>query len=353
MSHQNESPFVSIWLKSIVLLIFTMIMLGGITRLTHSGLSMVEWRPLIGTLPPLNEQEWVRVFEKYQSSPEYQQINQGMNLHEFKKIFFWEYFHRLIGRLLALITALPFLFFLLSKKISHNLAIKVSLGFLIGGLQGLMGWIMVKSGLNDRPSVSHFRLAAHLSLASLLLVYFYRLHLFYKNHKLAAPIVGPLFPAKIQVLKKYILVFISLLFIQINFGALVAGLKAGFMYNTWPKIGLEWIPISQFIYPEWWHNLVSTAAGVQFLHRNLAYLIFIFALMIYYYGLKLNLTHQLKKLFHFFILIVSAQVLLGIITLLNVTPLHLAVTHQAMAFILLLLSIKIHSEMTSSLCPSS
>ena len=172
MENQKVRNHTVIWLSAVCLLIFFMVVIGGITRLTHSGLSMVDWKPLMGTIPPMNEAQWDTVFHAYQQFPEYKEINQGMSMGEFKAIFFWEYLHRLLGRLIGVVFFLPFVYFLLRGYYDKTWIKKLLLGFFLGGLQGLMGWYMVMSGLVDKPNVSHYRLAAHLSLAFVIFSYF-------------------------------------------------------------------------------------------------------------------------------------------------------------------------------------
>ena len=171
MPEVNHKKPIIIWLVLICLLIFFMIMIGGITRLTDSGLSMVEWKPLLGIIPPLNDTEWIESFKKYQQYPEFQKVNHTMTLSEYKFIFFWEYFHRLTGRLIGLVFFFPMVYFWIKKYFVGNFKYKILLGFILGGAQGIMGWYMVMSGLIDRPDVSHFRLAAHFGLALLILSY--------------------------------------------------------------------------------------------------------------------------------------------------------------------------------------
>lgn len=307
---QSSYKYVSNWLFFVAGMVLTMAVIGAITRLTESGLSMVEWRPLIGALPPLNEAEWQRVFDIYRETPEYQKKNFGMELPEFKQIFFWEWFHRLWGRLIGVAYALPYLYFMIRKQIPDGYNIKLFIGLVLGGLQGLMGWYMVKSGLVDRPSVSHFRLAAHLGLA--FIIYAYLLWLAFDIRQFKA-----LNGSFCQ--KRHGWIAFIMLAITIVWGAYVAGLDAGLVYNTWPKMGPHWLP------PE----LSSLAAifndpvAVQFTHRWIAILAGFFVL---------TFAWRVKS----FALggVILLQITLGIVTLLTQVHIHVAATHQFGAFIL-------------------
>lgn len=307
----KRHKLLSNWLFLTAFMVFTMAVIGAITRLTESGLSIVEWKPLIGAIPPLNENEWHRVFDLYQQTPEFQQKNFGMELSEFKNIFFWEWFHRLWGRLIGLVYALPFLFFLIAKKIPSNFKIKLLIGLLLGASQGLLGWYMVKSGLIDRPSVSHFRLAAHLGLAAI--IFTYLLWLAYDlrgNNKINAS-----FCQKRHGWTALIAIFITLIW-----GAFVAGLDAGLVYNTWPLMGGHLIPheLNSLI------NIFTEPVSVQFTHRWIAILTAIIVLSFAYRVKSFALAGM-----------VCIQVTLGITTLISMVQIPIAATHQAGAFILL------------------
>lgn len=307
--HQICRPIAS-WLFVCAFMVLAMAVIGAITRLTESGLSMVEWRPLIGTLPPLNEAEWERVFGLYQDSPEFQKKNSWMSLDEFKTIFFWEWFHRFWGRMIGIAYALPMVFFWLKGMIPRGYKSKLLIGLLLGSAQGLMGWYMVKSGLVDRPSVSHFRLAAHLSLA--FIVYGYLLWLGFRLW--GAPRNTGSF-----CLRRH--GWTSLLFVSLTiiWGAFTAGLDGGLIYNSWPKMGDVWIPAE-------FENIkaaLNAPAGVQFIHRWLA---------LFSAALTLWFAARIKHLWLGGMVIL--QVGLGIATLLMQVPTHLAATHQAGAFVL-------------------
>lgn len=226
-------PAIFWWLIATAAMIFLMAVIGAVTRLTESGLSMVEWRPLIGALPPLNEAEWQRVFSLYQQSPEFQKVNAWMDLAEFKKIFFWEWLHRLWGRAIGLVFAIPLIYFIVRKHLSGDLIWKAIALFILGGSQGVLGWYMVQSGLVDRPSVSHFRLAAHLSLAFVL----YGLTV-----SLAVTVYQRLKNMPAQTLFKPGLITLALVTITVIWGAFVAGLDGGLIYNEWPQMGGQFMP---------------------------------------------------------------------------------------------------------------
>lgn len=298
------------WLFFTAFMVFSMAVIGAITRLTESGLSMVEWRPLIGALPPLSEAEWQRVFALYQETPEYQKKNFGMELDEFKTIFFWEWFHRLWGRLIGIVYALPLLYFWIRKKIPEGYKPKLLIGLFLGGAQGVMGWYMVESGLVDRPSVSHFRLASHLSLAYIIFCYLLWLAFDLRSNKATNAIF---------CIKRHGWISFALLTLTVIWGAFVAGLDAGLVYNSWPKMGPYWIPpeLASFT------NILNEPVSVQFVHRWIAIVTMI---------LILSFACRIKN----FPLagMVFLQVGLGIATLLSQVNISLAAFHQAGAFVL-------------------
>lgn len=304
-----------------------MIIVGAITRLSESGLSMVEWRPLIGTLPPMNDAEWHRVFDLYKESPEFQKKNFWMSLADFQHIFFWEWFHRLLGRLIGMIYLLPLLFFYLKGWIPKGYK-KPLLGlFLLGGAQGFMGWYMVTSGLVNEPAVSHYRLAAHLSLALLLLQSMLWLGL--SLRKQAMQIVSP----PDSALYYHGLVSLCMLILTIFWGAYTAGLDAGLVYNdTFPKMGATWIPEEVWFYKPVWQNFFENHAGVQFAHRWLAIII---TVVITSLALHAGHKKRTERSFLLLAIVVFIQLSLGIMTLFSHVDLHIAATHQAGAVILL------------------
>jgi len=310
MKDQKSNNMVVNWLFFTAFMVFAMAVIGAITRLTESGLSMVEWRPLIGTLPPLSEPEWQRVFDLYRETPEYQLKNAGMGLAEFKNIFFWEWFHRLWGRMIGLVYALPLIYFWVRKQIPEGFKLKLFIGLILGGMQGVMGWYMVESGLVDSPSVSHFRLAAHLSLAFVIFCYLLWLAFDLKSHK------GD---KTSFCLKRHGWITFGFVFITIIWGAYVAGLDAGLVYNTWPMMGPHWIPpeLKSFT------SIFIEPVSVQFTHRWIA---IVTAIFVFAFAFRIK-SFPLSGM-------VFLQVGLGIATLMSMVAIPLAAMHQAGAFIL-------------------
>lgn len=318
---------VGIWLGIMSLLILVMVMVGGATRLTESGLSMVEWAPVSGFLPPLNASDWTAEFEKYQASPEYQLINRGMTLDEFKTIYHWEFWHRNLGRFLGIAFAVPLFIFMAKRYVPKALAPRLILLFFLGGAQGALGWYMVQSGLVNEPSVSHYRLAAHLSMALLLFsaVWWTTLDLLTPAPQSAASVGAKLLGWA----------FLILLALQIVYGAFVAGLDAGYTYNTWPDMDGALVPATAFAGDTWWHKLTGGTATVQFLHRMLAYGVAAFALVV-----AIALPRTVKdagasNLAVALIFAVAGQVALGIAMLLQGVPVLLGTLHQGWAVIVL------------------
>ncbi len=303
-----------------------MVVLGGVTRLTSSGLSMVDWDPLMGIVPPLNESEWQQTFDRYKQFPEYKHVNKGMPLGEFKEIFYVEYAHRVLGRLIGIAFLLPFLFFLFTRSIPSGVTPKLLAMFLLGGLQGLLGWYMVKSGLVDVPHVSAYRLTAHLLLAVVIYMYMFWVAL------------GLLQSRQVAVagwLRKTIYMTVILVIVMIASGGFVAGTKAGFAFNTFPLMHGKWVPEGMWVLDPVWRNLFENIPTVQFIHRHIAYLIILVVLFIWYWMMRTTVTVSLRGRVHILVLILAAQVTLGITTLLNVVPIPLAAAHQAGALLLL------------------
>ena len=322
---QAHPKAIAYWLLACCAAVFCMIIVGAITRLTDSGLSIAEWKPLIGALPPMSEHEWQRLFDIYKATPQFQKQNFWMELPDFKTIFFWEWFHRLLGRMIGMIYALPFLFFLVRGWIPQSHKLKLFGIFLLGGLQGFMGWYMVKSGLIDRPDVSHYRLAAHLSLALLI----YAL-MFWQALTFLQPKGKPDLP-----LYKHGWITLGFLMTTIFWGAYTAGLDAGLIYNdSFPMMGKTWIPTEVWYTKPYWVNLFENRAGVQFTHRWLAMTTAIVILSFAIRAIKRG--HQDKRFaaLGFFVFV---QITLGLSTLFSGVALPLAVMHQAGAVILLTL----------------
>ncbi|MEH6550442.1 MAG: COX15/CtaA family protein [Pseudomonadales bacterium] len=315
------------WLFICAVVIFLMILLGGITRLTNSGLSMVEWKPLVGIIPPLSEAAWIEVFDKYKQFPEYQKINSHMNLAEFKSIFLFEYAHRVLGRLIGILFLLPFLYFKFTGKIKPGLTPKLVLLFFLGGMQGLLGWYMVKSGLVNNPHVSQYRLTAHLGLA--VVVYGYMLwvtfDLLFADSRLTIRHDG---------LARFSVLLVALIFLMILSGGLVAGTHAGLAYNTWPLMGNSLVPAGLYSSSSVWLDIFENITTVQFNHRIFAYILFIlisaFSLMLF----KSKLPNRIKAGGVAFLSMLLLQLTLGITTLLFHVPVILGTAHQGGAVVL-------------------
>lgn len=313
-------------------MVFAMVVVGGLTRLTESGLSITEWKPIHGTIPPLSDSEWEEEFNQYKGSPEYKKKNFYMEVDQFKSIFWWEYFHRLLGRLVGIVFAIPFIYFLATKQIKKGYPLKFLGLFVLGGMQGLLGWWMVKSGLVDNPAVSHFRLAAHLSLA--LILFSALLWFGFSYYGIASTkTINP----KRQQLKKVCNIALGLLFLQIIYGAFVAGLDAGLIYNTWPKMNEDWLPPGSF--DNFFFAITDNISAIQFIHRWLAFIVLsaiIILLSLSKRASKAGLADKRVRIAtNIAHLIVFIQIVLGIFTLINQVPISLASLHQATAVILL------------------
>ncbi|MGB5177837.1 MAG: COX15/CtaA family protein, partial [Gammaproteobacteria bacterium] len=319
---------IAVWLFVCCLMVYAMVVLGGVTRLTGSGLSMVEWDPIFGILPPLDQASWDESFRLYQQSPEYQKINLGMDLQGFKRIYWFEYSHRLLGRTIGTVFLLPFLYFLARGWIRRPLVPKLVTLFVLGGLQGLLGWYMVKSGLVDNPHVSQYRLTAHLGLA--ILIYTYMFHIALGLLPGGRPSVGT--PAG---LRRATTLLTGLIFITILSGGFVAGLKAGFAYNTFPLMDGHWIPEAIFMQDPLWLNFFENIATVQFQHRLLATLVFLGVILLWLAARRVTLPATVTTGVQLMLAAAILQVSLGIATLLLHVPVSLAAIHQAGAVLLL------------------
>ncbi len=323
---------VAIWLFFTAGMVFIMAIIGAITRLTESGLSMVEWRPLIGTVPPLNDIEWQRVFDLYRQTPEYIHKNAGMGMDQFKTIFFWEWLHRLFGRVIGVVYAIPFLAFWAMGYLNIPGLKPRLLGLLIlGGAQGVMGWYMVQSGLIDVPYVSHYRLAAHLGLAFVLFALLIRVGMWvWPSGYMAIHDFG--FPRYLWGAR----MVLAGLIITIIYGVFVAGLDAGLIYNEFPLMGDGLVPGEWLASDPWWMNFLSNHATVQFTHRWLAIISGIFTLLYGWFVMRSGrLPSEFKKWGGALMAAIVFQVGLGITTLISGVWIPLAAAHQATAFILI------------------
>jgi len=323
-----DARAVATWLLVCCALLFAMVVVGGVTRLTHSGLSITEWQPIVGTLPPLSDAQWAEAFGKYQATPEYSQVNRGMSLEAFKGIFWWEYFHRLLGRAIGAAFLLPLLWFIARRRIPPGLAPKLIGIFLLGGLQGAMGWYMVQSGLIDDPRVSHFRLTAHLGLAFVIFA-----AMFWTALSLLDP--APASDADARPLRRYACALVALVFVMALSGGLVAGIRAGFAYNTFPLMNGHVVPPEILMIDPWYLNFFNNMATVQFDHRLLAWAL---ALLVPVFWWRVRATAVVSRRARIgaglLFAMLAVQVTLGICTLLLVVPLPLAAAHQAGALLL-------------------
>jgi cytochrome c oxidase assembly protein subunit 15 len=316
----NSRRAIAAWLLACCALVFAMVVVGGVTRLTHSGLSITEWQPIVGAIPPLDDAQWEAAFAKYRETPEFRLSNRDMTLAGFKGIFWWEYFHRLLGRVVGAVFLLPFLYFLVRRRIDAPLAGKLAAIFVLGGLQGAMGWYMVKSGLVNEPRVASVRLAAHLGLAFLL----YGL-MFYT----AMSLLFPLRVASSDEARRRAGFLVGLVLVMVLSGAMVAAIKAGYAYNTWPLMEGQAIPAEILLLDPWWDNFQHNMATVQFVHRTLAFLVF-FAVLIVWARVRHEPPNPRARAWaHALLAMAAVQVSLGIATLLLRVPLPLAAMHQA------------------------
>lgn len=323
---RKRNRIIALWLICVCLMVYAMVVLGGVTRLTHSGLSMVEWKPATGWLPPMNETQWQDVFAKYQQHPEYKELNTGMTQEEFKSIFWFEFLHRLWGRLIGVAFLAPFLIFLARGWVDRALAWKLSAMFVLGGLQGVLGWYMVKSGLTDRPDVSQYRLTAHLGAA--LVVYGYMLWVALGLLWPKAPPTGQAVTGS-RGLGRFACVLAALVFVTALSGGFVAGLDAGLVYNTFPLMDGEWVPQGLLDMEPAYVNFFENITAVQFDHRLLGESVFILVAIFWLSARKVVVGARPRLAVNFLALAASVQVGLGIGTLLLAVPVALASAHQA------------------------
>ncbi|MCP2027724.1 cytochrome c oxidase assembly protein subunit 15 [Flavobacterium sp. HSC-32F16] len=328
---KKENKSVIIWLLSGCVLLFLMVVVGGITRLTNSGLSMTDWHLVTDTFPPLTEAKWQAAFDEYKKFPEYQKINihNDFQLADYKFIYFWEWFHRFIGRIIGLVFFVPFVYFLAKKKLDTPTIKKCIVLLAMGGFQGFLGWFMVRSGLIDNPDVSHFRLSLHLTFAFITFAYtlWVALDLIYPERN-----INKILP--LRTIARYAL---AALLIQIIYGGFVAGLNAGLIHNHWPLMSDgEFIHESVFIeQSSLVKNLIEGKSGVQFVHRTFAYIVVAVILFLFFKSKKYTLTNTQSNGINILVVFVFIQFLLGVFTLLYSVPLALGLIHQIMAFFLL------------------
>ncbi len=328
-SSATNDRLLASWLLLCAVMIFAMVILGGVTRLTGSGLSMVNWHPIHGVVPPLNAQEWLEEFANYQQSPEFQKINRHMDVDGFKQIFYFEYAHRMLGRLIGLVFLLPFLFFYFTGRVRAGLTPRLLIMFVLGGLQGLLGWYMVKSGLVDNPHVSQYRLTAHLITAILIFgfILWTAMGLLLSDNAPAdkAPVAAWIPRAAFGLL--------GLIVVTILSGGFVAGLKAGLIFNSFPTMHGDWIPPGLFALDPLYLNFFENKVTVQFDHRWLAKITALLVLIYWWKG-RQRAAGWTRHSFDLLALAVVVQVTLGISTLLMHVPVWLGATHQGGALVL-------------------
>ena len=320
---------VAAWLLVCCALVLAMVVVGGVTRLTHSGLSITEWQPIVGTLPPVTDAQWSEVFEKNQVTPEYRQVNRGMSLAAFKSIFWCEYFHRLLGRTIGIVFLVPLLWFIVRRSMPPGLAPMLVGIFVLGALQGAMGWYMVQSGLVDDPRVSHFRLTAHLGLAFLIFAAMFWVGLSLARPKRQAD------DARLIVLRRFGSALSALILLMALSGALVAGIRAGFAYNTFPLMNGYIVPPEIMMIDPWYENFFYNMATVQFDHRLVAWALAVLGPVFWW---RVRSTPGVSSVAragaNLLLALLVVQLMLGISTLLLVVPLSLAAAHQAGALLL-------------------
>jgi cytochrome c oxidase assembly protein subunit 15 len=324
------------WLIAVALLIFAMVIVGGATRLTESGLSITEWKPVTGTLPPLSEADWQSEFAKYRTIPQFQ-LNRGMTLAEFKTIYWWEWAHRFLGRFIGVAFLLPFLFFLWRGWVEPGLRARLWIIFGLGALQGAIGWWMVASGLAGRVDVSQYRLATHLTLACVIYA-----AIVWTARRLASCAEAMQVPPRLRIGAHVLLWFVL---VQIYLGALVAGLDAGLIYDTWPLIDGHFVPPTRELFPDepWWHNMFENRLTVQFNHRMAAYLLWLAAMLHAVDAARSLRRHPVALGAAALAVAVTLQAVLGILTLLYQVPISLALAHQGLALIVLTIAVA-HAE---------
>jgi cytochrome c oxidase assembly protein subunit 15 len=324
---------IAAWLFACCALVFAMVVVGGVTRLTHSGLSITEWQPIVGTVPPLSPGDWEAAFAKYQATPEYRDINRGMTLGEFQGIFWWEYAHRLLGRLIGVAFIVPFAWFALRRRIPPGYAAPLAAIFVLGGLQGALGWYMVQSGLVDDPRVSQFRLTAHLSVAFLIFAAMLWTTLSLLDARRADVPRG---------VRRFAFGYAALVLVMVMTGGLVAGLRAGFAYNTFPLMNGHVIPPEILMLAPAWKNFFWNMATVQLDHRIGAWTLAIVTPLLWWRVRRVATSPRRARVgVDALLAMLVVQVALGIATLVNVVPLPLAAAHQAGALVVFALALNV------------
>jgi cytochrome c oxidase assembly protein subunit 15 len=312
------------WLFLCCALVFAIIVVGGVTRLTHSGLSITEWQPIVGTLPPLTDEQWQQAFEKYRQTPEFRLVNHDMTLAGFKRIFWWEYAHRLLGRVIGAAFLLPLLYFAARRRLPPGYGKPLAAIFALGALQGAIGWYMVQSGLVDDPRVSQFRLTGHLGVAFLIFA-----AMFWAALSMLFPARADLASAEARSARRYAFALAALVFVMVLTGGFVAGIRAGFAYNTFPLMNGSVVPPEIMMLEPWWQNFFWNMATVQFDHRLIAWVLAA-AVPLMWWRLRAGGTPSRARTGAGVLLaLVALQIALGIVTLVNVVPLPLAAAHQA------------------------
>lgn len=329
MQQSKYDHQVALWLVFCAAVLLGMILLGGVTRLTHSGLSMVDWKPLMGVVPPLSQAEWLETFEQYKQYPEYQKVNHGMDVEGFKQIFMFEYLHRILGRLIGVLFFIPMLIFMLRGRIRAGLVPHLWALFVLGGLQGLLGWFMVKSGLVNEPRVSQYRLTAHLGLA--VAIYGYMVWLIFDllflrvQHAVAGD----------RPLARWSLGMVALVYLMILSGGLVAGTRAGLAYPTWPLMGDSFIPPGLYQSAPAWLAAFEDITTIQFNHRIFAYVLFVLLNALAFFAYRGDRGGHARLGATLLVAALLLQVVLGISTLLLHVPVAVATAHQGGAVLLL------------------
>ena len=324
--YKSENFQISLWLVSLMSIILLMIIVGGLTRLTESGLSMVDWRLFMGTIPPLSHGDWLKVFEDYKQYPEYQIKNINMTLSEFKYIFWWEYGHRVLGRLIGIIFIIPFIYFALKKYFSNDQLYSYSFLLFLGGAQGIIGWWMVKSGLDVNPYVSHLRLAVHLIIAQIILSLI--AYLFLKRLDIG------IYKNNFSSHKTFFIFFNIIIFFTVIYGAFMAGLDAGKSFNTWPKMGDNYIPENLIFIEDRLFGFFDNSVFIHFFHRALAYLSFLTILYMCFKHFK-GIENKYQKI-HFLIVLflVLIQLFIGVFVVLSNVQVSLGSIHQIIGTLL-------------------